>query len=44
MDALEQYLDHVDALIAKLSPAQQRQLAKQIGDEIRKRFTTWLAQ
>ena len=37
MDALEQYLDHVDALIAKLSPAQQRQLAKQIGDEIRKR-------
>ena len=37
MDALEQYLDHVDALIAKLSPVQQRQLAKQIGDEIRKR-------
>ena len=37
MDALEQYLNHVDALIAKLEPAQQRQLAREIGEEIRKR-------
>ena len=37
MDDLDVFLDRVDALVAKLEPAQQRELSRQIATEIRRR-------
>lgn len=37
MDALEVYLNRIDALVARLSSGQQKDLAKKIGVEVRKR-------
>ena len=40
MDDLAVFLDRVDALVAKLEPAQQRELSRKIGTEIRRRNAT----
>ena len=37
MDDLDVFLNRVDALVAKLEPAQQRELSRQIAAEIRRR-------
>ena len=37
MNDLDVFLDRVDALVAKLEPAQQRELSRQIATEIRRR-------
>ena len=37
MDDLDVFLNRVDALVAKLEPAQQRELSRQIATEIRRR-------